>query len=407
VALVETDSHELFKIRVSEEANMSAELSEVDAPEGRITEPGLAKMYAAIGRKREVPGWNSEVTRDSIWHFALGVGDDNPLWCDDNYARASPWGEMIAPPYYLISHTTGPLTKPEHGQIASAAFLPGVTSVYAGLRWEWRRPVHVGETVSAMAELADVVVSENSRGKSVTQIEKMGLATASGELVAEVFHTIKRFERPSAPAGQPNAARPLATYAAKDRERLDNHYDREIATLRRGQSPLHIEDLAVGDTLGPMLKGPLTVSNIIGFMLGCGSPFAGTNRLHHDQQKLHPSTKIIHPVSGVADHYGAVHWDADLARANGMPAPYDEGPQRFSWFVHLLTDWIGDHGFLVSMDFRFKAPNFLGDITWIAGAVTARDLEHGLVTIELTGTNQLEQITSTAVAVVRLPRRPT
>ena|ERR1700722_20308582 len=147
---------------------MSHELRDEHVPEGRITDQGLAEMYAAIGRKREVPGWNSEVTPDSIWHFALGVGDDNPLWCDDSYGQASPWGRMIAPPYYLTSHTTGPLVRPEHGQIPSAAFLPGVTSVYAGLRWQWRRPVGVGEKVHATAELADVVANEGSRGKAVT-----------------------------------------------------------------------------------------------------------------------------------------------------------------------------------------------------------------------------------------------
>lgn len=386
---------------------MTAELSDDYWREGKITDEGLAKMYAALGQKRQVPGWNSEVTRDNIWHFALGVGDDNPLWWDEAYAKDSPWGQLIAPPYYIASHTTGPLVKPEHGQMSTAAYLPGVMGIYAGSRWEWRRPVHVGERISATAELADVKVSEGSRfgGKSVTQVEKLELTTEAGELVAEIFHTLKRFERQKIAASGGYLDRALANYTADDRARFEAHYDGEAAGLRRGAEPRYVEDVVVGETLGPMLKGPLTVSNILGFMMGYGSQLAGANRMLREQQKLHPSTKVVHPLNGVVDQYGAVHWDAELARAGGMPAPYDLGPQRFAWFTHLLTDWAGDHGFLQSLDFRFKTPNFLGDVTWITGSVMSVDLEAGLVTVQVQGANQLEAVNATAVAVVRLPRR--
>jgi acyl dehydratase len=387
---------------------MTAEILKEDYwLEGRITDEGLEKMYAALGRKRQVPGWNSEVTRDSIWHFAQGIGDDNPLWWDDDYAEASPWGRLVAPPGYIVSHTTGPLVKPEHGQMSTAAYLPGVMGVYAGSRWEWRRPVHVGERISATAELDKVEVNDSSRfgGRSVTQVEKLALQTERGEVVAEIFHTLKRFERREVAAGGGYLDRPLATYTAADRARIDRHYDGEAASLRRGAEPRYIEDVTVGERLGPMLKGPLTVGNIMGFLLGYGSQLLGANRLHHESLARHPSTQVIHPVTGIADQYGAVHWDADLAWAGGMPAPYDVGPQRFSWITHLLTDWAGDHGFLLSQDFRFKAPNFLGDITWINGEVVEVDLLAGLATVQITATNQLDAVNSTARAVVRLPRR--
>ncbi len=376
----------------------------IDARDGMITETGVTEMEQAIGRKRIIPGWNSEVTRDGIWHFAAGVGDDNPLWWDETYAQKSPWGGLVAPPYYLMSHITGPMLKPEHGQLPSVEFLPGAASVFSGLRWEWQRPVGVGEAIAATAELADVKLSKNDRGTSVTQVEKIELQTSTGEIVAVVHNTIKRFERIGRSAAS-LPERPLATYGAEDRKSLQDHYEAECASVRRGAEPRYIEDVAIGATLGPMLKGPLTIANIIGFLLGCGSPFSGTNRLQHEQQKMHPSSIIVHPISGVLDQFGAVHWDDAVARLSGAPAPYDEGPQRFSWFAHLLTDWAGDHGFLVSLDFRFKGLNLLGDLTWISGQVIASDTASRMVTVELSGINQLNQVNSTAVAVVRLPRR--
>ena len=35
-----------------------------------------------------VEPWCYEVTRDNIRHYAHGIGDDNPLWCDPSYAAA-------------------------------------------------------------------------------------------------------------------------------------------------------------------------------------------------------------------------------------------------------------------------------------------------------------------------------
>jgi acyl dehydratase len=385
---------------------MAAQLNDDYFREARITDGGLAKMRHALGKKRPVPGWNSVVTADSIWHFAMAIGDDNPLWWDEEYAKASPWGRLIAPPYYISSHTSGPLRLPEHGQMSSAAYLPGVMAMYAGTRWEWRRPVHVGERIKSTAELVDVKPSESGKfaGRSVTHVEKFELTTEDGEIVAEIFHTLMRFERRETTSRGKYLDRLLATYTAEDRARFERHYADEATALRRGAEPRFIDYVAVGDTLGPMLKGPLTVSHIVAFMGGYGNPMAGANRLEYEQYKLHPTTRLIHPTSGVADQYGAVHWDIELARVNGMPAPYDVGPQRFAWFAHLLADWSSDHGFIKSLDVRFRRPNFMGDVTWISGRVVSVDPTEGLATIQLAATNQLDEVSATAVGVVRLPR---
>jgi hypothetical protein len=154
-----------------------------------------------------------------------------------------------------------------------------------------------------------------------------------------------------------------------------------------------------------MLKGPLTVTNIVGFLLGFGCPLAPTNRIHHHQLRQHPGALMVHPVTGVADNIEAPHWDRDLARASGMPDGYDFGAQRVSWMSHFLTDWAGDAGFLMSLDARIRRPNVLGDVTWINGKVVSVNLETGEAAVAITTTNQLDETTASATAVVRLPRK--
>ena len=43
---------------------------------------------------------NEWVTTDLIRHFADGMGSRNPLWRDQEYARQSRWGGIIAPPTF-------------------------------------------------------------------------------------------------------------------------------------------------------------------------------------------------------------------------------------------------------------------------------------------------------------------
>ena len=59
----------------------------------KITERGLDDLRAALASRIEdtLEPWCHEATRDNIRHYAHGIGDDNPLWCDPAYAaRYSP-----------------------------------------------------------------------------------------------------------------------------------------------------------------------------------------------------------------------------------------------------------------------------------------------------------------------------
>ena len=57
----------------------------------RITDEALDHLRARIGVRIEdtLEPWCHEATRDNIRHYAHGIGDDNPLWCDPGYAARS------------------------------------------------------------------------------------------------------------------------------------------------------------------------------------------------------------------------------------------------------------------------------------------------------------------------------
>lgn len=380
-------------------------MDDVDWESGRITDEGVAFMQSQIGVSTPTPGWNRTVTTEGIEHFALGIGDDNPLWWKDDYAEASPHGGRVAPPCYLYSHAGGPRLWPEDGHMAVERFLQGAMGLLAGEKWRWHRLPRVGEIVRAESALIEATVHEGGfGGRSVAQVERVSFL-AGDEVIAEQDQTIRRFARGEVRQRSTYLDRPLAVWTAEDRERFAAQYEAE-PDARRGSTPRYIEDVRVGEALGPMLKGPLTITNMVGYLLGAGSGNTPTNRMTNSFLKLHPAGKLINPETGIADTLKAAHFEPALARMSGLPTGYDFGVARVGWFSHLLTDWAGDHGFLEELQVQVRRPNFLGDITWLSGDVGAIDPETGVATINLVARNQLDETTATGTGKVRLPRRP-
>jgi acyl dehydratase len=378
---------------------------DVNWVDGRITDEGLDHMRSYIGRKSIDPAWNHVVTSDSIWHYALGIGDDNPLWWDPSYAQTSRWGGRIAPPSYLYSHFGGPRLTPAQGMLSVEEWLPGVMGLWASDSWRWVRPAYVGETIRGECSLIEV--SEHVGkfgGRNVTQVERIQLITEKDELIAEVDRAVKRFERRETRDRSPYLDLPSPKYTEEDRASFEQQYENE-ATFRRGSSPRYLDDVRVGESLGKMLKGPLSLTNLVGFMQAWGGPLCATNRMHHQLIKLHPAAKMIHPVSGIVDNIEAPHWDREFARAGGMSDGYDFGCQRISWFSHFLTDWAGDDAMLTELSVRLLKPNFIGDVTWLTGEITEilEDAE-GFAAVEVRATNQRDQVTAIGKGKIRLPR---
>ena len=91
-----------------------------------ITDQALEELRRRIGVKIEdtVEPWCYEATRDNIRHYAHGIGDDNPLWCDPQYAKKTKYGDVVAPPSFLLA-----CDRIVSGYVGG---LPGIHAMYAG-----------------------------------------------------------------------------------------------------------------------------------------------------------------------------------------------------------------------------------------------------------------------------------
>jgi hypothetical protein len=96
-----------------------------------------------------------------------------------------------------------------------------------------------------------------------------------------------------------------------------------------------------------------------------------------------------------------------MAKEVGLPGAYDFGCERISYLSMLLTNWMGDDGFLWMMRAELRRFNMVGDTTWFKGKVTGKRIEETkcCVDIECWGENQRGEITTPGKATVILPSR--
>ena len=367
-----------------------------------ITDESLASLRRLIDVPIEdsLEPWCYEATRDNIRHYAHGIGDDNPLWCDPDYAAKTHYGTLIAPPSFVF-----PLNRILSGYVGG---LPGVHAMWAGADLTWHKPMRRGDALTTKASLKDLIEHETRfAGRAIQQIYHVDCYNQDNELVVGGDSWCFRTER--------DTARERGSKYTEVKQREPVQYSRDdiaeifakyAAEEVRGATPRYIEDVQVGEKLTTMVKGPMTVTGFIGYAQGWGGLYIRANRLAWKQLKKHPGLGIPDRF-GIPDVPERVHWDSDLARLVGTPDAYDYGPERTSWMTHHLTDWMGDEGFLQHIHVEIRRHNPVGDTIYINGEVTRAFEEDGAHYAEIiqTAKNQDDELSVRSTATVRLPSR--
>ena len=87
---------------------------------------------------------------------------------------------------------------------------------------------------------------------------------------------------------------------------------------------------------------------------------------------------------------------------------YDVGFQRHCWQIHLLTNWMGDDGWLKKSYAEYRRLVFFSDVVWVTGKVTSKYVDEdgeNCVNIETNAVNQRGEEVMPGGAVIALPSR--
>ncbi|WBB61246.1 acyl dehydratase [Streptomyces sp. WMMC500] len=384
------------------------------AAAGTITDEGVARLRARIGvpQAYPVPPHYLRPGADAFRHVAVAYGDDNPLWCDPSYAPATRWKEGIAPPPLVGGDSligedllTEADTARQEGLRGDP--LRGVHAFYAASEREWWAPLTADQRIFRRTALVGVVDKPGEfGGRGVQEWTSQVYRTAAGVLLGAQHRMMYRTER--------GKARERGKYADIEAESWTEDriaaLDEQVAAERpRGGEPRWWEDVRVGDPVGPLVKGPLTVTDMVCWHVGMGMGVYGVAplRLAHRNRRRIP--RFYHRDDlGIPDVMQRVHWDPAFARKSGNPTTFDYGRMRETWLIHACTDWMGDDAWLWRLRVEFRRFNYVGDVQWAEGEVTRRYLAEGdrpAVDLDLRTRNQRWETTSPASATILLPSR--
>ena len=145
------------------------------------------ELSAWIGREIHYPA-REPLGRASIRYFALAVGDENPLYFDENAAREAGYRDIVAPPTFVVESCQYAHRAPdEDGYIGHEWRLPleNCRLIRAGNESEFMQPVHPDDEVSVTFKLESIEERTRSRGGSQLFVTSLGTyVNQRGEVLA-------------------------------------------------------------------------------------------------------------------------------------------------------------------------------------------------------------------------------
>jgi len=378
-----------------------------------ITDQGVATLRRRIGiaHPHPQPPHYRFPNEDAFRHVAEAYGDDNPLWCDPDYARRTRWEGPIAPPHLVGGDTLvgqDEVAELDHevAELMRGDPIRGAHAFYSGSFREWWAPLRPGMQITRRNALVGVHDKQSEFAERAVHEWSAEVFAAGGSPLSAQYRLMIRTERAKASGKYDDTA--IEVYADEELARIDEQYAKELER-RRGSVPRWWEDVQEGDEVGPLVKGPLRVTDIVCWHVGMGMGLYGVKPLRLGYQQRRRVPRFFRPDAlNIPDVQQRVHWDPEWARRAGNPAIYDYGRMRETWLIHLCTDWMGDDGWLWRLDCEFRRFNYVGDTHWMRGRVARKlvvDEDRPAVELDLWGENQRGETTTPGRATVLLPSR--
>ena len=371
---------------------------------GQITQEGIDRLRARLGVYYHGIRHVGELTADAMRTYAQGMGERNPLFVNEEYGRNSPYRSIIATPIFLWTVRAPTATN--------LGGLPGVHSFYGGSEWEYYKPAKPGDTISASYRPYDVVQKSSTyAGQMAIQYAQTLYVDQRANAVAKAKAWSIRTERQAARERGTYRGVQKPRYSKEDLEAIWDMYDKEEI---RGAIPRYWEDVREGEVLPPIVRGPLRVVEIIfgagrfdAFTIGVGASPGGNHYYRWSSFRKHLGFAEPDPETGVPDHPHRGHWEDTMAKLIALPGIYDLGPQRGSWLAQIVTNWMGDQGFVKKFYHELRRFNIEGDTTWLEGKVSRKWTEGGrhMVECETSCRNQRDETTGMGRVEVVLPSR--
>ena len=358
---------------------------------------------------------NALVTEDLIRHFADAVGDPSPIWRNRTYAQNTRWGGIIAPPLYESCISFG-------SSFGGRLRVPGVARLAAGNKHDYFGPIRPGEEFHCydkyggfeekkvegkpyrmfIESVPRYFVNQRDEVKAVATGRNIYLATPPSKRKPKEGGSGKESK-----VGAKYAGKEYRRYSDAELKEIHDDFDAQLAGVkRRGAKIRYWEDVVEGEELPPIAKGIYDVCDSSArTVVSC---YVYAFAIKWAAMRGHLATHPIDPLTGEHRFRRDWHYSDRAAQMFGSPLANAGGIHNEMMLVQSVTDWMGDDGFVVSMDSQDRRFNFFGDSTWVKGSVKRKfvdDEGRRLVELFVFAENQDGDVHTQANVLVKLVSR--
>jgi acyl dehydratase len=369
------------------------------------------KILDGINQNMEsLMGWYKSpepmvATEESMKNYAYAVDPKNPLWRDENYARNTRWGSIIAVPEFVERIGVSPF-------LVMPSLEYGYRYILIGNDDEYFKPIRANDSFRVWRRRGVIkdVTSLDGKGPRTfaVTVEDFDIINQKDELVSNFKHLfqITFFPDPPKPYSMPDYGYTKEELAYIDRMEEDE----EI----RGANIRFWEDVNAGDDLKPVVMGPVTRSHMIALDIAQHSGRSGLQlfsmfNMAPTGEVMPPNRASLRdfeqdPATGLYYYLGMPHWDDRAAQTYGEPRAFLYSAQSRHLLARLITNWMGDDGFIRKYHYRHMSRNHLGETLIGHGKVVNKHIENGeyLVDLKVWVENMRGSSTESAVATVSL-----
>jgi len=366
--------------------------------EAELTNELLEEYKDRVGLELRVSNvFNQTVSYEAIRNYVNGIGDSNPLYRDREYAQKTGYGDLVAPPNWLYS------VYPTY----VVEGLPGLHAWHSGNDWEFYKPIYVNDHITPKSTIIgfDVVRTAFS-GKSLWRYQKAEFFNQRSELVARAYSWSLRAERKSTrKAGKYSRLKIPHPWTEEELLKIE---EETLNEKIRGNDVRFWEDVGVGDELPPVIKGPFGLTDMIAYCVGATPVTLAAHGVQLRNYRKHPAWAFRDPDTHALEPVYGVHYNTLAAQSAGLPLPYTAGVQNQSWLINLLTNWMGDEGWIKRNYAEYRKFVYFSDVVWLKGNVIKKYVdEEGeyCVDVRCIGVNQRDEDVIPGFATIILPSK--
>lgn len=129
-----------------------------------------------------------EVTKKDIRRFAQAIGDSNPLYLDEEYAKKTKYRGLIAPPLFCHAFAFSDLPVSQLREdglpVEVDVPLPVKRAVGGGSSFSVGEPVRPGDVITVRRKVADIYRKEGKSGMLYFVVIDTSYTNQNGQLVA-------------------------------------------------------------------------------------------------------------------------------------------------------------------------------------------------------------------------------